>query len=498
MADGAIPGLEAFGEKLMDRRWRLENLYWINDKTLGRIRFIPKPEQTELFETLQHRNVDLKGRQLGVTTGYCILWLDACLFNKDLRVGIVAHTKEAAKIIFRDKVKYAYDNLPDEIRSQIPADKCDANEILLRNGSGIRVAVSFVSGTVQILQVTELGYTCAHHPDRAQEINTGSFEAVPTDGIIVVESTAEGGAGLFFDLCEGARKGENGWRFKFLPWWKEPSYTLQVETPIEYVHERLHLDKVEHEIGRTFTQGQRQWWCAKLRRLGESVYSQYPSTPDEAFRASTKGAYYGSQMLQAWQEGRVTKVPVDRAMRVDTWWDLGMNDEMFIWFIQRNGYEIRAVHCYKNSGEGLPHYAAYLEQWRKDNQIVYGRHVAPHDIKVRELNTGKTRLETAGGLGIHFEVAPMLPVVDGIEAVRAALPRCVFDQEGCESGIKGLEQYRKEWNEKLGVYRDQPLHDFASHPADAFRTGIICPGHIITGGSQSRIPARPVARESWR
>lgn len=136
-----------------------------------------------------------------------------------------------------------------------------------------------------------------------------------------------------------------------------------------------------------------------------------------------------------------------------------------------------------------------LDEWRRRHGVVFGRHVAPHDIKVRELSTGKSRLEVAAGLGIAFEVAPMLPVLDGIEAVRAALPRCVFDEERCAEGIRGLEHYRKEWNDALGVYRNQPLHDFASHPADAFRTGITCEG---TSGVVSRVAARAVLKERWR
>jgi hypothetical protein len=495
--DGLLEGLGALGEKLRDRRWRLANLYFITNKQGERVRFEPNWAQLELLDCLAHRNVDLKVRQLGVTTGYCMLWLDAILFNCELRVGIVAHTKDDAKIIFRDKIKYAYENLPAELRARLPARKCDSGELLLGNGSGIRVGVTFRSGTVQVLHVTEYGYICQRQPQRAEEIRTGAFQAVPADGIIVVEATAKGRAGHFYELCQEAQKGtEGGWRFSFLPWFKHPEYELRAEAPVEYAQEKAYLDKLEAELDAPLTPQQRQWWCRKRRELGDEMYAEYPSTPEEAFRQSAEGAYYGSLMLEAWQEGRVTQVPVDRALLVETWWDLGINDETFVWFVQRNGYELRLVHCYKNSGEGLPHYATVLEEFRKAHGIVYGRHVAPHDIQVRELNTGKSRLETAAGLGIVFEVAPMLPVSDGIEAVRAALPRCVFDEERCADGIRALEHYRKEWNKLLGVYRDQPLHDWASHPADAFRTGIACEGRAQ--GIVPRVAAREVRRERWR
>jgi hypothetical protein len=138
--------LERLGERLLDRDWRLANLYTIIGKDGRRLLFRPNWAQLEVFGSLGHRNVDLKVRQLGLTTGYCMLWLDACLFNRDLRVGIVAHTKDDARIIFRDKIKLAYDSLPAELRAAIPAVKCDAQELLLGNGSGIRVGVTFRSG----------------------------------------------------------------------------------------------------------------------------------------------------------------------------------------------------------------------------------------------------------------------------------------------------------------------------------------------------------------
>jgi len=229
----------------------------------------------------------------------------------------VAHTKDDAMIIFRDKIQFAYDNLPEQIRTAIFARKRDAHEILLNKGSSIRVGVTFRSGAVQVLHVTEYGYICQRQPQRADEIKTGAFQAVPADGIVVVESTAKGWAGHFYELCQGAQKG-NDWRFRFLPWYLEPSYALSPERAIEYKHETEHLDKLEGVIGQELTAGQRQSWCGKHRELDSDIFAEYPSTAEEAFRVSTEGAYYGSQMLEAWQEKRITAVPVDRALLVDT------------------------------------------------------------------------------------------------------------------------------------------------------------------------------------
>lgn len=177
------------------------------------------------------------------------------------------------------------------------------------------------------------------------------------------------------------------------------------------------------------------------------------------------GAYYGKQMNQARDEKRIGKVPIVGGVKVDTYWDLGMDDSTTIWFVQRTSNEKRIVDYYENSGEGLAHYAQVLMA----KGYTYGRHYAPHDIQVRELGTGVSRLEVAKRLGIRFDVIPMMSIEDGIEAVRRVLGSCWFDEVKCDLGISALNSYHKEYDEKNKVYRNQPKHDWSSHGADAFR-----------------------------
>jgi hypothetical protein len=184
-----------------------------------------------------------------------------------------------------------------------------------------------------------------------------------------------------------------------------------------------------------------------------------------SWTASIKGAYYSTQMAEAEREGRIMTVPYERNLPVQTAWDLGVGDSTSIWFFQVHGPEVRIIDYYEASGEGLPHYAKVLQ----DKQYVYGTHWAPHDIVVRELGSGKSRLETARVLGITFRVAPHLPVDDGIDAVRNLLPRCWFDSLRCNEGIRALRNYRKEYDERRMEYKTRPLHDWSSHAADAFR-----------------------------
>lgn len=202
----------------------------------------------------------------------------------------------------------------------------------------------------------------------------------------------------------------------------------------------------------------------ELRREGkpeEIIQQEYYCS----FEGSIHGAYYADQMKQAKDQGRISSVPLDGNALVNTVWDLGVNDAMAIWFYQTIGREIHLIDYYENSGEGLAHYASMLQS----KGYNYGTHYAPHDIRQRELGTGKSRLETAEAMGIRFEVVNMLNVIDGINAARGIMSRCWFDKERCKEGINCLKQYRKDWDEKNQRFKDKPLHDWSSNGADAFR-----------------------------
>ena len=184
-----------------------------------------------------------------------------------------------------------------------------------------------------------------------------------------------------------------------------------------------------------------------------------------SFEVPIQGAYYGAQLLMTERDGRITSVPYDMNCRVNTYWDLGMNDSMTIWFVQTVGKEIHLIDYLEGSGEGINYYIQELGK----KGYLYGKHYAPHDIKVRELGTGKSRLEVASSLGIDFEVVPMMSVDDGIQAVRNIMNRCWFDKDKCQKGLDGLLSYHKQWDEKNQVFKSHPEHDWSSHAADSFR-----------------------------
>lgn len=195
---------------------------------------------------------------------------------------------------------------------------------------------------------------------------------------------------------------------------------------------------------------------------------QYRQEFECSFDAAVVGAFYGRLIEQAEAQGRIGHVAWEPNVPVQTWWDLGVDDATAIWFAQVIGREIRLIDYYENSGMGLDHYAKEL----RARDYVYGAHVLPHDVQVRELSTGQSRYAFLAQLGIRGTVAKAHAVEDGVNAVRAALPRCWFDRDRCSRGIEALRNYRREWNDKLKALSQRPLHDWSSHAADAFRYGI--------------------------
>lgn len=180
------------GERLRDPWWRLNHLYRILDKDGREVGFKCNAEQAEFWRTRHNRNVILKARQLGFSTFIQIMALDKCLFNRNIKAVVIADTTKNAQSIFRDKVKFAFDRLPPEIREHVKAEKNEAGELILSNGSSVKVTTSGRSGTAQFLHVSELGPIAVRYPQKAREVMTGSLPAIHGDGDVFVESTAMG------------------------------------------------------------------------------------------------------------------------------------------------------------------------------------------------------------------------------------------------------------------------------------------------------------------
>jgi phage terminase large subunit len=189
-----------------------------------------------------------------------------------------------------------------------------------------------------------------------------------------------------------------------------------------------------------------------------------------SFQGSLAGAYYLREINDADRQGRIKTIPWNPTMPVYTWWDLGYDDSTTIWFMQANGSQYAFIDYEEQSQKGLPFYAKLLQE----KPYTYGEHVFPHDIDVHDYGSGRTRRQMAEDLGIHpITIAPKWRVHEGINAARSILPRCFFDKDKCARGLDSLRNYKKDWDEVRKVYKDQPNHDWASHGADAFRTGAV-------------------------
>lgn len=184
-----------------------------------------------------------------------------------------------------------------------------------------------------------------------------------------------------------------------------------------------------------------------------------------SFTMGVEGAYYLKYLDRMRVKGQIGNVPFEAGFRVHSSWDLGVRDSTCIILFQVVGQTIRIINCYEKNKEGLEHYAKILDQMG----YQYGKHIAPHDIKVTEWGSGMSRIEKARQLGIKFILAPDLSVEDGIESVRSALSKIWIDEVKCAPLIKALENYRQEYDTRHKIYKSNPLHDWSSHWADAMR-----------------------------
>lgn len=206
-----------------------------------------------------------------------------------------------------------------------------------------------------------------------------------------------------------------------------------------------------------------EWELRSARSM--LTQSQYMQEYECAFDAPVIGAYYAEELTKLEDTRQITSVPYDKAADCVTAWDLGINDPTIIWVAQMAGREIHLIDYYERADASLDDHV----KWLKSKPYIYREHLLPHDVKAREMGSGKSRQEMLHDLGIDVRVLNYHKVQDGINAVKMALPRCWFDKSACERGLDALRMYRAERNEKREIFHEKPLHDWTSHAADAFR-----------------------------
>ena len=489
---------------LSDPWWRISNLYWIVDKDGRPIPFVPNAEQTDFFNGLHTRNAVLKARQKGFSTLMQIIGLDQCLFNDNFTSNTIADTLPNAGKLFR-KAAFAYQRLPDAIKAARPLKSQTTSEMVFANGSSFSVGTSARGGTVQFLHISEMGKIAKKYPEKAREIVTGAFEAVPLNGVIVVESTAEGNGGEFFDICDEALKQREsrsmltGLDFKlhFYPWFDSAEYRINAVGVLVSETDRKYFREIEAVTGKTLDHEQRAWYIKKRVSLKRDMKREYPATIKESFEQAVDGAVYGEEMTILRERGRLCAVPIDLLEPVNTFWDLGSNDHTAIWLHQRVGAWDHFIGYMHGTRTGLRKWWDELETWREANGVTkWGKHYLPHDGAAErqgeEIESAKTILGRFGMKNIEI-VARVAALSIGIDQTRTVLVKSVrIDAERCIEGVKCLDSYQYEWDAKLGQWKTDPLHNWASNGADAFRQH-----------AQGFVVAAPIARmkpsvRNWR
>jgi len=201
---------------------------------------------------------------------------------------------------------------------------------------------------------------------------------------------------------------------------------------------------------------------AARNEMGEDKYRQEFEC---SFDAAVEGSYYGTILNELEDKKHMQEIPREELSRTFTAWDLGMGDSTSIWVAQLVGTEVRLLDYYENHGVGLDHYV----KWIKDNDYLKAEHILPHDVRVRELGTGKSRMEMLEESGLEVKIAPRMGLDDGIQAVRRLLPRCWFNVPKVQTGLNCLRNYRRDYDEKRKIFFERPLHDWSSHGSDSFR-----------------------------
>lgn len=447
------------------------------------IPFKPNRAQRKFLANLHSRNVILKARQAGFTTLIVIYYTDHAIFNDDQRCGVIADTLPNAGVIFRDKAKFAYDNMPQIVRDLYPLKTSNESEMLFANNSSMRVSVSMRSGTIHRLHISEMGKIAAHFPQKAKEIVNGSLPAVPNDGIVIIESTAEGQEGKFYDIATRAEErsldpaplAPKEWRFHFSPWYATPEYITDPRNVRIRPEQHQYFDEVEAAMGVHLKLPQRAWYVMTLESEqagdAESMWREFPSTPAECWQTSTEGTWYAPQIARIRAEGRICKIPHVSNVAVNTFWDIGSGDGTGIWAMQDVGTQNRFIRYFEDWAKGYEHYVRML----RETGWLFGVHYLPHDADhVRQMQyTVASPLSMLQDLAPdwRFEIVPRIDhITRGIQMTRDKLPQAWFDEEGCKTGLNHIALYKKKWNARLGVFSDEPEKlDGHSEAADALR-----------------------------
>lgn len=472
--------------QMADERWRLNNLYYVQDESGTEVQFKQREPQQFYFDNRWYLDLITKGRQIGFSTEIEMEMLDTCMFHKNTAAGIIDFKLEDAKKKL-DKVKYAYHRMPRSCREKVVLLKENEDELHFSNGSRIEVGVSHRGGTLQFLHVSEYGKTAVEKPVAAMEIKTGAFQTLAAGQRIVVESTCHGTAGLFRDMVieaqdrakAGLPMSQLNWRLHFFAWWRKAEYRIPSNLVVITHELRKYFDKLRAVDGIALDALQEAWYALKHKDLGpDKMREEYPSTVEELFFASVEGAFFKREMATARAQGRVGHpVPHDPTRGVFTSLDIGVDGGMVLLFWQTDGVKFRIIDCLEDEDHtgSVQVYAGWLALKARERGFRYTKHYVPHDMSHREWGSNaQSRYDIAKGLitSVDIETVPQIAdKADSIEIARRMIGNTWFDSVYASRIVECLDNYQKKWNKAVQQWSAEPLKNGYDHGADAFQNG---------------------------
>lgn len=469
---------------LQDPVWRLCHLYEVKDARTGRmVAFRPSTEQREIIEAVHVRGemniLILKARQLGMSTVINLILADEAIWSAGYQGSIVDQTQGDATLKLRHKVKAAFDSMPELLREMFEIVKANDSEFAVKmrgkandQTSTIFGGMNARGGTNQGLHISEWGPIQHKDPVRSEEIMTGALPSAK-EGTVFIETTWMGGKrGHLWNLTERAMTTrpedmtDADFHLYFFPWWLDGSYTLTGNVEQLDEETRAYFVQAEKETCHAFTDGQRLWYYKVALPKGLARFAEFPTTLPECFMAPVPGAIFAKFIDAAKASGRVMDFPWDRSAQVWTSWDLGSPKNTRTVYFQFVGREIHLI----DHDTGLDLEPAARVSHMISKGYNYGGHYFPHDAAAQE-KSGKNfeqQMREAGLEGIRI-VPRCREVWAGINHAAELLPRMVFHKTKCAKLLESLECYHTKEERTSGHQTSVPVHDWASHDADAFR-----------------------------
>lgn len=498
-----------------NQEWRLNHMYFILNKDGQIERFRMNWAQRQIYAKMWHRNAILKARQLGMSTFTSILMLDNAIHRRNFKAGIIdkglpdgeekiGKMRFAAQCMLEPPESVQDDFIEDEkvreeiafhtqavIKGVLKKGKVDdtfmAQKVELANGSRIVLGTSLRGGTLQMLHVSEFGSIAANNPGKALEILSGGVNAVPKDGVVIIESTHEGGKyGENYRIMKqamemrGKKLSPLDYKFFFFPWYEQAEYRLEGGEPSEYLEE--YFAGLERD-GIKLDKAQKAWYSVQEKIFGYRVKTEYPTTPEEAFMQQVHGALYGSIISRLRSQGRMAaEFEADIYAPLYVSWDIGMTDYTAMWLVQPLAGKFYVVDYYCANDQGTAHYINKVREWEKEYNQLITLNILPHDAAPPKdwdnpNSSYQMKLIKAGFSTVVLHKTQ--DVWKGVYLVKDILPYCVFHKRCSEpivvngieymSGVDSLENYQAGKTGANGVERTTPLHDLTSHGADAFR-----------------------------